>query len=110
MVGLVFLAVFGVLGLLTGPTVPTYAGMPVLLPPAGTDWDYQLGGARPVPGHVGIVERDRHAPPVAGKYNVCYVNGFQTQADESRFWRRHHWRLVLKDDGRPVVDSAWGEW
>ncbi len=24
--------------------------------------------------------------------------------------RRHHWRLVLKDGGRPVVDSVWGEW
>jgi hypothetical protein len=108
--GLALLVVFGVLGVLAGPAVPTYAGMPVTLPPAGTDWDYQLGGARPVPAHVGIVERDRHASPMAGKYNVCYVNGFQTQADESRFWRRHHWRLVLKDDGRPVVDSAWGEW
>ena len=47
----------------------------------------------------------------AGVYNVCYVNGFQTQPDERRFWRRHHWNLVLKDGrGRPVVDEAWGEW
>jgi hypothetical protein len=63
-----------------------------------------------VPGHVGIVERDRHDSPVSGKYNVCYVNGFQTQVEQKRFWRRHHWRLVLKDHGRSVVDSAWGEW
>ena len=81
----------------------------VRVPPTGTDWDYQLGGARPVPAHVGIVERDRRARPVAGKYNICYVNGFQTQADEKRFWRRH-WSLVLKRDRRPVVDSVWGEW
>jgi Glycoside-hydrolase family GH114 len=86
---------------------PAYAG--ITLPPTGTDWDYQLGGTRPVPAHVGIVERDRHAKPVPGRYNVCYVNGFQTQADEKTFWH-HHWSLVLKRDGRPVVDSAWGEW
>jgi hypothetical protein len=89
---------------------PSYAGTSVVVPPSGTDWDYQLGGARPVPGHVGIVERDRHAKPVKGTYNVCYVNGFQTQVEQKRFWRRHHWRLVLKDHGEPVVDSVWGEW
>ena len=85
------------------------AGTAIVLPPTGTDWDYQLGGARPVPAHVGIVERDRRATPIVGKYNICYVNGFQTQADEKRFWHRH-WSLVLKRNGRPVVDSAWGEW
>jgi hypothetical protein len=99
-------AVAGALVLAT-PTAPSYAG--VTRPPVGTDWDYQLGGARPVPAHVGVVERDRHATPVAGRYNICYVNGFQTQAEAKRFWRRH-WSLVLKDGGRPVVDSVWGEW
>jgi hypothetical protein len=91
------------------PSGPAAAGTAVALPPAGTDWDYQLGGSRPVPDHVGIVERDRRATPVAGKYNICYVNGFQTQADERAFWHRH-WSLVLKKDGKPVVDSVWGEW
>jgi hypothetical protein len=81
----------------------------VTLPPTGTDWDYQLGGSRPVPAHAGIVERDRHAHPAAGRYDICYVNGFQTQVDERHFWRRH-WALVLKVGGRPVVDSVWGEW
>lgn len=100
------LALVGALALLV-LAAPSYAG--VTLPPVGTDWDYQLGGARPVPAHVGIVERDRHATPVPGRYNVCYVNGFQTQADEKRFWHRH-WSLVLEDGGKPVVDSAWGEW
>ena len=80
------------------------------LPPTGTDWDYQLGGSRPVPAHVGIVERDRHATPVSRKYNVCYVNGFQTQVEQKTFWRHRHWSLVLKDGGKPVVDSVWGEW
>jgi hypothetical protein len=82
------------------------------LPPANADWDYQLGGDRPVPPRVGIVDRDRHSSPVAGRYNICYVNAFQTQSDERRFWRDspRRWRLVLKDHGKPVVDSAWGEW
>jgi glycosyl hydrolase family 114 len=77
--------------------------------PVGTDVDYQLGGDAPAPAHVGIVVRDRQAAPAPGRYNVCYVNGFQTQAAEHGFWRRHP-GLVLRDGGRPVVDAAWGEW
>ena len=61
------------------------------------------------PAHVGIVVRDRKAPPSPGRYNVCYVNGFQTQPDERGFWKRHP-ALVLRNGRRPVVDSAWGEW
>ena len=77
---------------------PAYAGRPAP-PPTGTDFDYQLGGNRPVPDHVGIVVRDREAAPAAGRYNVCYVNGFQTQPNERRFWRQH-WQLVLKEARR----------
>ncbi|KRC48794.1 MULTISPECIES: endo alpha-1,4 polygalactosaminidase [unclassified Nocardioides] len=78
-------------------------------PPGGGDVDYQLGGAvRPDP-RVEIVVRDRNAAPARGRYNVCYVNGFQTQPDEARFWRQR-WSLVLKRGGRPVLDEAWGEW
>jgi hypothetical protein len=83
---------------------PAYADVPT-----GTDVDYQLGGDRSVPENVGIVVRDRESAPVEGRYNVCYVNGFQTQPNERPFWRRH-WKLVLKDHGKPVVDGAWGEW
>ena len=84
------------------------SALPAALP-SGTDVDYQLGGAADVPAHVGIVVRDRTDPPLAGKYDVCYVNGFQTQPDERAFWRRHP-GLLLRDGGRPVVDEAWGEW
>jgi hypothetical protein len=77
--------------------------------PVDTDVDYQLGGPGPVPKRVGIVVRDRQAAPLAGRYNVCYVNGFQTQPDERRFWRQRK-ELVLHRDGRPVTDEAWGEW
>jgi hypothetical protein len=62
-----------------------------------------------VPDGVGIVVRDRQAEPLEGAYNVCYVNGFQTQPSERKFWRKH-WALVLKRDGEPVVDEGWGEW
>ncbi len=96
-----------VLGLTASVGGPAYADVEPL--PAASDVDYQLGGARAVPAHVGIVVRDRTAPPAAGRYNVCYVNGFQTQPDQDRFWRKRWW-LVLKQDGRPVVDEAWGEW
>lgn len=77
--------------------------------PTGTDVDYQLGGPADVPDRVGIVVRDRTVEPLAGKYNVCYVNAFQTQPDAKAFWRER-WGLVLKHHGRPVVDGAWGEW
>lgn len=76
--------------------------------PVGTDWDYQLGGPRGVPDRVGIVLRDRSARPIRERYNICYVNAFQTQPDEGRFWRARP-SLILRKNGRPVVDSAWGE-
>ncbi|VXB21806.1 endo alpha-1,4 polygalactosaminidase [Nocardioides sp. AX2bis] len=96
-------AVALVLGL-TGPA----GAADVLLPDPAADVDYQLGGQRAVPERVGTVVRDRTAKPT-GRYDVCYVNAFQTQPDAKRFWRQH-WNLVLKDDGDPVVDGAWGEW
>lgn len=86
--------------------VPAGAHEPL---PTGTDVDYQLGGASRPADNVGIVVRDRNARPAAGRYSVCYVNGFQTQPDERRFWR-HRMGLVLRRGGRPVVDEAWGEW
>lgn len=90
------------------PSGPAYAE--VRLPPTRTDVDYQLGGNAPLPRHVGIVVRDREARASGRAYSVCYVNGFQTQPHERRLWRDRHWNLVLKKDGKAVVDSAWGEW
>lgn len=85
----------------------SYAGVEPL--PVGTDVDYQLGGAARMPGHVGIIVRDREAEPAKGRYNVCYVNGFQTQASEQAFWDEHQ-DLVLHDAaGEPVEDEAWHE-
>jgi hypothetical protein len=86
--------------------VPATAAVKPL--PTGTDFDYQLGGNRSVPAGVGIVARDRSAHPLAGKYNICYVNGFQTQPDESTFWKKHP-TLILRRAGKPVIDQGWGE-
>ncbi len=76
--------------------------------PLNTDVDYQLGGVIEPAANVGIVVRDRSEEPVAGRYNICYVNGFQTQPDERGFWRRHR-GLLLRDADGPVIDEAWGE-
>src|SRR5680860_1481932 len=93
--------------LLLASVAPAAAAIKPL--PVGRDVDYQLGGVRGVPSRVGIVVRDRTAPALPGHYNVCYVNGFQTQASEAGFWRKRM-GLVLHRGGRPVLDSAWGEW
>jgi hypothetical protein len=82
----------------------------VQLPPADAGLDYQLGGAYPPPRGVGVVSRDRNAPPADGLYNVCYVNGFQTQPDEEAFWLEQHPDLILRDENdEPVIDEDWGE-
>jgi hypothetical protein len=93
--------------LLLSTAAPVAAAITPL--PVGPDVDYQLGGVSSVPSSVGIVVRDRTARPLPGHYNICYVNGFQTQADERGFWKKRM-GLVLHRGGKPVVDSAWGEW
>jgi hypothetical protein len=92
---------------LVGVVAAALLAVPAL--PVDTDVDYQLGGATRPADNVGIVVRDRTEPPADGLFNVCYVNGFQTQPGEKAFWR-HHRDLLLRDtDGRLVVDQAWGE-
>ncbi len=97
------------LSLLALGAPPAAAAVDPVLPPTGTDVDYQLGGAAPPGDNVGIVVRDRTAQPAGGRYNICYVNGFQTQPDARRFWLARR-DLLLADGGRLVVDEAWGEW
>ncbi|MHC2999807.1 endo alpha-1,4 polygalactosaminidase [Microbacterium sp. HJ5] len=77
----------------------------VTLPPEGAAPDYQLGEGYPPPDDVGIVVRDRTAPPPEGIYSICYINAFQTQPDELSDWPDE---LVLKgEDGEPVYDPDW---
>jgi hypothetical protein len=92
----------------SGAAAATAVVVPPERPPIGTDLDYQLGGSRSVPGHVGIVIRDRRTDPARGRYNICYVNGFQTQPDERGFWKKYP-SLLLRKNGHPVVDGAWNE-
>jgi hypothetical protein len=98
---LLVLAVFGL------PTSSSAAPLAFL---AGARFDYQIGGAyRPRAGVV-IVDRDRHAQPAAGRYNICYVNAFQAQPEELAWWRRMHRNLLLHDaSGHEVVDRGWNE-
>lgn len=78
------------------------------LPQVGADFDYQLGGDyQPAPG-VEVVVRDSSGAPEPGLYNICYVNGFQTQPDEGESWLADNPDLVLHDaDGTPVIDPGW---
>jgi glycosyl hydrolase family 114 len=85
------------------------ASAAVTPPPAGAQFDYQIGGSYAPDPSVGIVDRDRTDPPAAGKYNICYINAFQTQPDAARWWKSKHRDLLLKRGGRYVTDSAWNE-
>lgn len=77
------------------------------LPPDRGSFDYQLGGAYDTAG-LAVVARDASDRPLAGAYNVCYVNGFQTQPGESDNWLTRHGTALLRDAaGEPVVDPDW---
>ena len=80
------------------------------LPPGNASFDYQIGGAYAPRQGVAVVSRDREDEPAAGLYNICYVNGFQTQPQDEDWWLNEHPELVLRDDeGEPVIDEDWGE-
>lgn len=79
----------------------------VQLPPPHAGFDYQIGGAYPPPSGVRIVTRDRSASPAPGLYNICYVNAFQAQPDDSKTWPAD---LLLRDaQGKVVMDRDWDE-
>ena len=86
------------------------AGGSVRLPPVNAPFDYQLGGAYAPASAVQIVSRDRNEAPASGLYNICYVNGFQIQPDETAFWMSMHPDLILRDgSGNAVIDADWNE-
>lgn len=75
--------------------------------PLHAGFDYQIGGAYPPPSGVRIVTRDRSDSPAPGVYNICYVNAFQAQPDESKAWPAD---LLLRDaHGGVVMDRDWNE-
>lgn len=88
---------------------PRAAAKTVLAPPADAPFSYQIGGAFPPERGVRIVDRDRLARPVPGLYNICYINAFQAQPGEQRWWRAHHRDLLLFRHGHAVIDRQWNE-
>ncbi|WGW12245.1 endo alpha-1,4 polygalactosaminidase [Saxibacter everestensis] len=82
-----------------------------VLPPVNAQFDYQIGGAYTPSASVGVVSRDRTASPVPGKYNICYVNAFQTQPDDETTWSGRNDDLILRDaSGKKVGDPEWNEY
>jgi Glycoside-hydrolase family GH114 len=94
--------------LLSGQAMAT-GGPAVITPPGNAKWDYQIGGVYKPQAGVQVVSRDREAKPLAGAYNFCYVNTYQTQPQEIKWWKAHHNNLLLQKDGKYVVDGFWGE-
>jgi hypothetical protein len=78
-----------------------------VLPPAGAAFDYQLAGAYPAPEGVTVVARDSTVEPAGADYDICYVNGFQTQPGESEEWLQTRPHLLLHNKNRPMADPDW---
>ena len=81
-------------------------------PSANAVFDYQIGGDYPLPAGVTVVSRDWFSgdPAPDPAYSICYVNAYQTQADEPGVDRpdeRRNWpkSLVLSELGD---DPHWG--
>ncbi|WP_338760941.1 endo alpha-1,4 polygalactosaminidase [Nocardia vulneris] len=90
----------------TLPSTPVSAK--VQLPPVRAIADYQLGGAYPPPPGVAVVARDSTVEPAPGVYNICYINGFQTQPADRERWLNERRDLVLANrSGTPIIDPDW---
>jgi hypothetical protein len=82
----------------------------VQLPPRAA-FDYQIGEAYSPSTGVRVVSRDREAEVAEGLYNICYVNGLQTQPQDNAWWEKEHPELLVSDgDGKPLLDEDWGEY
>lgn len=98
----IFVSVLGIASMLINGVA-----LAVTPPPANGKFDYQLGGAYTPEADVAIVVRDRLAVPAPGKYNICYVNAFQTQPGDAAWWKTNHPDLLLAKDGTYVIDPNW---
>jgi hypothetical protein len=88
-------------------SVKSSADSTVRLPDRNGGFDYQLGGAYAPPSGATIIERDRTDEPSFAGYDICYVNGFQTQPADSEAFANEHSELVVHADGKPLIDEAW---
>ena len=78
------------------------------LPPSDGVFDYQLGGTADELSDgtpIDVVARDATTAPLEGAYNVCYVNGFQTQPAAD--WSDHPAALLRDSSGDPGRDPDW---
>lgn len=71
--------------------------------PSNAVADYQLGGAYDPPARINVVVRDSSAARARDLYNICYVNGFQTQPGVA--WPPQ--LLIRNSKGKPLVDPDW---
>jgi hypothetical protein len=76
-------------------------------PRANAPYDAQLGGVYPPADGVEIVSRDRNDPPADGVYSICYLNAFQTQAEDSGWWKKNHPDLLLRSGTGYFEDPNW---
>lgn len=96
------------LGAVLAVSLASSADAGVRKPPVNGRADYQLGGAYLPAKSVDIVTRDRTARPAERRYNICYVNSYQTQPGSLRWWKGHHPRLLLRRKGGQLVhDPGW---
>lgn len=79
----------------------------VRLPDPTAGFDYQLGGPYAPPEGATTIARDRTADPAGAGYDICYVNGFQTQPDASQEFAAQHPELLVQHDGGPLADPGW---
>lgn len=91
----------------TPPTATSASQSALRLPDPHAGFDYQLGGGYPPPPGVTIVGRDRADKPAGVGYDICYVNGFQTQPTDSKEFARQHPDLLVQHDGKPLIDLDW---
>lgn len=91
--------------------LPGNAASQLMLPPTTGVFDYQLGEAYdrlPDGRAITVVVRDVSQAPLAGAYNICYLNGFQTQPGTLSVWEALPVDVLLRDTtGYPIVDPAW---
>jgi hypothetical protein len=111
MLGALRIGVAAALGVALIAAAPAGSVTTPRLPPVNAKADYQIGGDYPPPAGVRIVSRDWFAGIARDDtYSICYVNAFQTQADEAgvnRIDERSNWpqELVLTRLGD---DPNWG--
>ena len=99
-------AVLGTAGCAEAATTSA-AGSYRNLPTSGV-WTTSSAAAYTPPAGVTIVERDSTDRPAKGKYNICYVNGFQTQPEDASTWKESYPSAILRERaGKPVSDPGW---